>query len=142
VGEMSACVEVAQPSGGRRPLDRLAAGLLLVLMGVGSLVLWLGLPAGVLWALSKVTESSTQHFVLAVVAVPAAMAIFAPALLWLNRLYLRLIGALRPEEDDEDRGWRLGGPLEIFLFASMAIAIGALLAWIFFLGERPPYTVW
>ena len=53
-------------------------------MGVGSLVLWIGLPIGVLWALSKVTESSTQHFVLALIAVPAAMVLFAPALLWLN----------------------------------------------------------
>jgi hypothetical protein len=111
-------------------------------MGVGSVVLWLGIPIGVLWALSRVTESSTHHFVLAVIAVPAAMALFAPVLFWLNRLYLRRIGVLRPEDDDEDRPSRHGGPLELFLYASMAIAFAALLAWIFFLGERPPYTVW
>jgi len=111
-------------------------------MGVGSLVLWIGLPAGVLWALSMLTESSTQHFLLALIAVPAAMVLFAPALFWLNALYLLVIGALRPEEDDEDRRWRLGGPLELFLYASMAMALAALLAWIFFFGERPPYTVW
>jgi hypothetical protein len=139
---MSARVEITRPRAGGHLVDRLAAGLLLLLMGAGCLVLWLGLPVGVLWALSKVTESSTHHFVAAVVAVPAAMVLFAPALFWLNRLYLRLIGALRPEEDDEDRGWRLGGPLELFLLASMAVALAALLAWIFFLGERPPYTVW
>jgi len=139
---MSARVEMAKPGAGRRPLDRLAAGFLLALMGVGSLVLWIGLPVGVLWALSRVTESSTQHFVGALIAVPAAMALFAPALFWLNGLYLRVIGAVRPEEDDEDRRWRLGGPLELFLYASMAIALAALLAWIFFFGERPPYTVW
>jgi hypothetical protein len=132
----------AGPGAGRRYLDRLAAGFLLALMGVGCLVLWIGLPAGVLWALSRVTESSTYHFVAAVIAVPAAMILFAPALFWLNRLYLRVIGALRAEEDDEDRPWRLGGPLELFLVASLAIALAALLAWIFFLGERPPYTVW
>jgi hypothetical protein len=112
-------------------------------MGIGSLVLWIGLPAGVLWALSQVTESSTQHFVGALIAVPAAMVLFAPALFWLNGLYLRVIGALRAEEDDEERRWRLGGPLELFLYASMAIALAALFAWIFFLGERPPYfSVW
>jgi len=70
-----------QPGTGRRPLDRLAAGFLLLLMGVGSLVLWIGLPGGVLWALSRLTESSTQHFLLALIAVPAAMVLFAPALL-------------------------------------------------------------
>ncbi|MEK6272634.1 MAG: hypothetical protein AABM42_08310 [Actinomycetota bacterium] len=133
----------ARPGAGRRPLDRLAAGFLLALMGVGSLVLWIGLPAGVLWALSRVTDSSTQHFVLALIAVPAAMILFAPALFWLNGLYLRVIGALPAEEDDEDRRWRLGGPLELFLFASLAMALAGLLAWIFFFfGERPPYTVW
>jgi hypothetical protein len=133
----------AQPGAGRRPLDRLAAGVLLLMMGVGSLVLWIGLPAGILWALSRLTESSTQHFLLALIAIPAAMVLFAPALFWLNGLYLRVIGALRPEEEDEDRRWRLGGPLEPFLYASMAMALAALLAWIFFLGERPPYfSVW
>jgi hypothetical protein len=110
-------------------------------MGVGSLVLWIGLPVGVLWALSRVTESSTQHFVAALIAVPAAMVLFAPALFWLNGLYLRLIGALRAEEDDEEHRRRLGGPLELFLFASIVIAFMALFAWILFL-ERTPYTVW
>jgi hypothetical protein len=133
----------ARPDTGRRTLDRLAAGFLLLLMGAGSLVLWIGLPAGVLWALSRVTESSTQHFVGALIAVPTAMILFAPALFWLNGLYLRVIGALRAEEDDEERRWRPGGPLELFLYASMAIALAALFAWILFLGERPPYfTVW
>jgi hypothetical protein len=127
---------------GRCSRNRLAAGFLLLLMGVGSLVLWVGVPAGVLWALSKVTESSTEHFVAAVIAVPAAMVLFAPVLFWLNGLYLTMTGALRPEEDDEDRPWHLGGPLEPLLIASMAIAFAALLVWIFFLGERPPYTVW
>ncbi len=139
---MSARVEVAHPDPSRRLLDRLAPGFVLVVMGVGSLVLWIGIPVGGLWALSQVTDSSTQHFVLAVIAVPAAMALFAPALFWLNGLYLRLIGALPAEEDDEDRRRGLGGPLVLFLFASMAIALVVLLAWIFFLGERPPYTVW
>ena len=53
-----------------------------------------------------------------------------------------MIGAVGAEEDDEDRPWRPGGPLELFLYASMAMALAALFAWIFFLGERPPYTVW
>ncbi len=133
---------MAQPGRSRRPLDRLAPGFLLLLMGVGCLVLWIGIPVGLLWALSQVTDSSTQHFVLAVVAIPAAMALFAPALFWLNGLYLRLIGALPADEDHEDRRRGLGGPLLLFLYASMAIALVVLLAWIFFLGERPPYTVW
>ena len=134
-------MEIVQPDPGRRPLDQLASGVLLLVMGAGSLMLWIGIPIGVLWALSRVTESSTQHFVLALIGVPAAMVLFAPALLWLNGLYLRVIGALQAQEDEDDR-WRPRGPLELFLYASMAIALAALFAWIFFLGERPPYTVW
>jgi heme/copper-type cytochrome/quinol oxidase subunit 2 len=126
----------------RRARDRLAAGFLLLLIGVGSLMLWIGIPAGALWALSKVTESSTRHFVLGLVAVPAAMLVFAPVLFWLNGLYLRVTGALQPEEDDEDRRWRLRGPLELFLYASPAIALVILFVWIFFLAVAPPYTVW
>jgi len=125
----------------RRARDRLAAGFLLVLMGVGSLVLWIGIPAGVLWALSKVTESSAEHFVLALIAIPAAMILFAPALFWLNGLYLRVIGALA-EEDEEERGGRLRGPLELFLYASMVIALAVLVVWVFFLAKTPPFTVW
>jgi len=136
-------MEMAPPGAGRRPLDRLTAGLLLALMGLGSLVLWIGLPAGVLWALSRVTESSTHHFVAAVIAVPTAMLLFAPVLLWLNGLYLRVTGALRAEEEDEDQRRRVGGPLELILYASMGMALAALLAWIFlFFGDRPPYTAW
>jgi hypothetical protein len=127
---------------GRHRGGRSTRVLLLVLMGVGSLVLWIGIPVGILWVLSRLTESSTQHFVLAIVAIPAAMVLFAAVLSWLNGLYLRVIGALGPEDGDEDRRRRLSGPLELFLYASMAIAVAVLFAWILFLGERPPYTVW
>jgi hypothetical protein len=111
-------------------------------MGAGSLVLWVGIPAAGLWALSKVTESSIQHFLLGLIALPAAMVLFAPALFWLNDLYLRVTGTLRPEDEDEDRPWRLRGPLELFLYASPAIAFVTLFVWIFFVAENPPYTVW
>ena len=105
-------------------------------------MLWIGIPVGGLWALSRVTESCNQHFVLALIAVPAAMALFAPALFWLNGLYLRVIGALRPE-DDEDRRWRVRRaagalPLRIgWRSPSRRCSSG-----LFFFGERPPDTVW
>ena len=43
-----------------RTRDRFVAGFLLILLVIGSLVLWIGIPVATLWALSKVTESSAQ----------------------------------------------------------------------------------
>jgi MFS family permease len=124
-----------------RARDRLAAGFLLLLLAAGSLILWLGIPVAGLWLLSKLTDSWNGHFLLSVVLIPLAMAFFAPILFWLNGLYLRVIGVLRPG-DDEDRRWRLSGPLELFLYAGMLIALVALFAWFFFLAKNPPEIVW
>jgi hypothetical protein len=127
------------PSSGRAA-DRLAAAFLMLLMGVGSLMLWLGIPVAGLWFFSKVTDSWNGHFLLSTTLIPVAMALFAPVLFWLNGLYLRVIGVLRPGEDEEDRRWRAHGPLELFLFAGMVIAVVALFGWFFFLARNP--LVW
>jgi hypothetical protein len=128
------------PSG--RTRDRLAAGFLMLLMGIGSVVLWLGIPVALLWFFSKVTDSWNGHFLLSLTLIPVAMALFAPVLFWLNGLYLRVIGVLRPDEDEEDRRWRARGPLELFLYFGMLIALVALFGWFFFLAQNPPEIVW
>ena len=69
------------------------------------------------------------------------MALFAPALFWLNGLYLRVTGVLRPE-DDEDSERRLRGPLEIFLYAGMLMAVVALCVWFFVYAHNPPEIIW
>ena len=125
-----------------RARDRLAAGFLLLMLAAGSLVLWIGIPVACLWLFSKVTDSWNGHFLLSVVLIPLAMAFFAPTLFWLNGLYLRVIGVLRPGEDDEDRRWSLSGPLELFLYLGMLIALVALFAWFFFLARNPHEIVW
>jgi uncharacterized membrane protein YdfJ with MMPL/SSD domain len=122
--------------------DRLAAGFLIALMGVGSLVLWLGIPVAGLWFFSKVTDSWNGHFLLSLTLIPAAMALFAPVLFWLNALYLRVIGVLREDEEDEERRWSGYGPLELFLYLGMVIALVALFGWFFFLAKNPPEIVW
>jgi membrane protease YdiL (CAAX protease family) len=130
----------------RRPLahilDRAAAAFLLVMLAVGTLVLWIGIPAGILWALSKLTESSTNHFLLALLLVPTAMILFAIVLAWINALYLRVIGAVPSEEDEEDGRWRWRGPLGLFLSVSMVVALVALIVWMLFIADHPTLTVW
>jgi hypothetical protein len=125
-----------------RARDRLAAGFLLLLMGTGSLVLWIGIPLAGLWFFSKVTDSWNGHFLLSLTLIPVAMALFAPVLFWLNGLYLRVIGVLRAEEPDEERRWQTHGPLEVFLYLGMVIALVALFGWFFFLAKNPPEIVW
>jgi uncharacterized membrane protein YdfJ with MMPL/SSD domain len=139
---LSATSEAMSVSPSGRARDRLAAGFLMLLMGVGSVVLWLGIPVAGLWFFSKVTDSWNGHFLLSLTLIPAAMALFAPVLFWLNGLYLRVIGVLRPGEDEEDRRWRAHGPLELFLYAGMLIALVALFGWFFFLAQNPPEIVW
>jgi len=123
-----------------RARDRLAAGFLLLLMGAGSLVLWIGIPLAGLWFFSKVTDSWNGHFLLSLTLIPVAMALFAPVLFWLNGLYLRVIGVLG--EDDEERRRHTRGPLEVFLYLGIVIALVALFGWFFFLAKNPPEIVW
>ena len=119
--------------------DRLVALFLLGVMAAGCLMLWIGIPVGVLWGLSKLTDSFSAHFVLGLLGVPAAMALFSPALFWVNGLYLRVTGALDPQDEDARQ---LHGPLELFLYISMAIAVVALFVWFFAFASNPPEVVW
>jgi hypothetical protein len=125
-----------------RALDRLASMFLLVLLAAGSLVLWIGIPYGLLWFFSRVTDSWNGHFLMSLVLIPVAMALFAPALFWLNGLYLRVTGVLRPDEEDDDAGRRIRGPLELFLYMGMVAALIALTVWFFFYANNPPEVVW
>jgi hypothetical protein len=115
---------------------------LLVLLGAGSLVLWIGIPYGLLWFFSRVTESWNGHFLMSLVLIPLAMALFAPALFWLNGLYLRVTGVLSPEDDEEDSDRRLRGPLELFLYFGMILAVVALCVWFFGYAKNPPEVIW
>jgi len=120
-----------------RALDRLAAAFLLLLLAVGSLVLWIGIPVAGLWGFSKVTDSTTAHFLLSLFLIPLAMALFAPGLFWLNGLYLRVTGVIGQEDEEEDRERRIRGPLELFLLAGLVVALVAFFGWFLFLANYP-----
>ncbi len=123
-------------------MDRLASIFVLVILGAATLCFWIGIPLGGLWFLSKVTDSWNGHFLLSLVLIPAAMAAFSPVLFWLNALYLRVTGALPPPDDQGGRAWRLGGPLETFLYLGLAVAVVALFVWFFFFAKYPPEVIW
>jgi hypothetical protein len=79
---------------------------------------------------------------MSVLLIPIAMAVFAPALFWLNGLYLRVTGVLRPEDAEDDHDRSLRGPLEIFLYAGMIMAVVALCVWFFGYAHNPPEIIW
>jgi hypothetical protein len=128
-------------------VDRAVSAFLLLLMAVGSLLLWIGVPAGWLWVAGKITEDTTAHFLVSALGAPIAIIAWARVLFWLNRLYLRVNhgpSAVEPDpdeaEDDPPRWVR--GPLEPLLVGSLCIALAAMLAWFFVLAESPNAAPW
>ena len=125
--------------------DRMAAAFLWILMTVGSLAMWVGVPAGWLWVAGKITADQTQHITLSVIGVPLAIIIWARGLFWLNRLHMRItMPRLMREieeapEDEEPRVIR--GPLEPLLVGSLVVALVAMCVWFFFFAERPGPTL-
>ncbi|HEV2982174.1 MAG TPA: hypothetical protein VGX51_12130 [Solirubrobacteraceae bacterium] len=120
-------------------------------MALGCLALWTVVPAGVLWLVSRTTQSShslTAGVVLAVaLGVPAAMVLGAQALVRLESVYVRVTGA-----DARTRlvhGWRrslseLGvvrpaSVLEKMMGASVLLSLVAFATWFFaFAGASLP----
>jgi ABC-type dipeptide/oligopeptide/nickel transport system permease component len=130
---------MASPSprlAGRTPRPRIAAALVLMVL-LAAFAFWIGgLPVLILWGLSKVTRTSAHHFVLGLIAVPAAMAWFGLLLIRLNGIYLRLAGDRPPE--GRAAGGRAGGPLEALLVPCLVLAVVALVVWFFVLAHGPP----
>ncbi len=139
---MAAGAEAIERSRTARVANRVAAGFLLALMALGSFVLWLGVPAGCLYASSKVAGSSAEHYLLDLPMTIAAMIAWGALLVWLNALYLRVTGviaryAAEDEEFGTDPGRRLlRGPLEPLLIGSLVIALIAISVWFLFLAHN------
>ncbi len=131
----------ATPRRARGAVNRLAGLFLIAVLAVGCLTLWIGIPLGTLWLLGQLVDSSASHFLLGLLCVPTAMALFSPALFWVNGLYLRVVGGSWIEEDGEERR-PPRGPLEPMLIASLVVAIVLLFVWFFAFAKYPPEVVW
>ena len=124
-----------------RARDRIAAAFLLCLMTVGSLFLWVGVPAGSLYLSSKLVDSLAMHFVVSLPVTMAAMIAWGYGLFWLNALYLRVTGFFDEPEDPDEPPRRIRGPLEAILVGSLVIAIAALFVWFFGFAKNPSMQV-
>lgn len=138
-------VEAVDTRGTLSTGDRMVAAFLWLLMALGSLAMWVGVPAAWLWIAGKITSDQAQHITLSVIGVPLAIIIWARGLFWLNRLYMRVtMPRLMREleetpEDEEPRVIR--GPLEPLLVGSLVVALVVMAVWFFIFAERPPSTL-
>lgn len=124
--------------------ERIAGAFVLAVMALACVGWWIGVPVLTLWGLGEATDDGPTHFVGGLIGVPAAMALTAPILIWLNALYLRVTGALARAQADDQSGWqrRLRGPLEPIMFVSLGFAIVALTIWFFVYAENPSPSFW
>jgi hypothetical protein len=127
-----------------------AAILLVVLMALGSVVMWLGVPLGLIYLASKLADTpnpSMGPYLVVLIGLPIGMALVGKGLGALNRAHIRLTGT---EVDDYRPGWtrsmrgerqveRRGGVLDRVMIVSVAVAALAFAVWFFgFAGSSLP----
>jgi hypothetical protein len=122
---------------------RLAGVLLILLMAVGSILLWLGIPVGLVYLASQLSTSSQPSlglYAALAVAIPGLMILTARGLGRLDAVYARLTGA---ERDTRYRGaWtrsvrgergstRKRTVLDTVMVVSVSLALVVFAIWFF-----------
>jgi hypothetical protein len=139
---------------GRPPLWRTIvtkpiALLLVLLMAVGSVVLWIGIPVGWIWVASRTVNTSQPTlgpYLLVLFAVPITMWIWGKLLFRMNGVYSRLTGRTYEVRTQlpwhkSMRGERTSGRpttvLDIVMIVSVSIALTAFGVWFFLFAGSP-----
>jgi hypothetical protein len=120
------------------------------LMAVGSVVMWLGVPLGLVYVASRLDDTPNPTlgpYLLVILGLPVGMAVVGKGLGALNRAHVRLTGA---ETDEYRPGWtrsmrgerrvdRRNGVLDKVMIVSVAVAGIAFAVWFFgFAGSSVP----
>jgi hypothetical protein len=130
---------------------RLLAVLLIALMAIGSILLWLGIPVGWLYLVSRLVKSSQPSmapYVLLIVGIPASMIVVGKALSKLNRVYGEVMGTtstarvrspwMKSMRGERDSG-RQRTVLDVVMVWSVALALLCFGVWFFaFAGSSLP----
>jgi hypothetical protein len=148
---------MASPSTGDRdaatsPGQRLAQGLLIALMAIGSVLLWVGVPVGWLWIGSQV-QAKTQGdgfgpYMIVIAGIAVSIFLLAIALARLNRAYGRIASGGEEEVvrvrmpwhrsmrgEDDSRPPR--SVLDVVMVCSVSVALLVFAVWFFFLAGSP-----
>jgi len=126
--------------------------VLVLLMAVGSIVMWVGLPLGLLWLASALTESSRPSlgpYLLVLLGLPAGMIVVGKALGTLDRMHGRITGRLddgpqraawlQSMRDERGAHRRTRSVLDTVMIVSVALAVVAGAVWFFvFAGSSLP----
>ena len=119
-------------------------------MALGSVVMWLGVPLGLVYLASKLADTPNPTmgpYLLVIVGLPVGMAVVGKGLGALNRAHVRLTGA---ETDEYRPGWtrsmrgerrvdRRNGVLDKVMVVSVALAGVVFAIWFFcFAGSSLP----
>jgi hypothetical protein len=125
--------------------------VLVLLMAVGSVIMWIGVPLGLIYIASQLASSSNPTagpYVLVLVGLPVGMALVGKCLGILDRAHARLTGRvdttrrpatwMRSMRAERVSTRRVGG-LDRVMIASVALAILAFAVWFFgFAGSSLP----
>jgi hypothetical protein len=128
--------------------DRVAAAFLAVVIVLGSALLWIGVPAGGLWLVGRVTSDALTAVLIALIAIPLAMVLVGWALYEANARYEELRGgadrrrsppAWRTSLGEERASTRrrAGGRrlIDVSMTVSAVAAMLVLTIWFFFFAE-------
>lgn len=133
----------------RSPWSPVAIALV-ALMAMGSVVMWIGVPLGLVYLASKLADTpkpSMGPYLVVIFGLPIGMAVVGKGLGMLNRAHIRLTGA---EVDEYRPGWtrsmraerqvdRRGGVLDKVMILSVAVAAVIFAVWFFgFAGSSLP----
>jgi hypothetical protein len=130
-----------------------AAILLVLLMAAGSIVMWLGVPLGLIYLASRLAdtpEPSIGPYLVVLLGLPIGMAVVGKLLGYLDRAHQRLtrsgdegprratwLKSMRAERDSNRRG----GILDKVMIVSVAFALVVFGIWFFgFAGSSLPGT--
>jgi hypothetical protein len=129
----------------------LIAALLIALMAIGSVLLWLGIPVGWLYLVSRLVRSSQPSmgpYVLVLVGIPVSMIVVTKVLSRLDRLYGAVMGVeragrvrtswMRSVRGERGSG-RRGTVLDVVMVWSVGLALLCFAVWFFaFAGSSLP----
>lgn len=121
--------------------------MLIVLMAIGSVLMWLGAPVFWLWLASQVAESSQPSlgiYLLVLVGIILSMVVFGKVLGWLNRAHQALTGQLPKRREQtvwlksmraDATATREHGILGLVMAWSVSTALVLFGIWFFFFAE-------
>ena len=143
--------QTERPSFARTLVTRPIAVVLVLLMAIGSVVLWIGIPVGWVWVASRTVKSSQPSlgpYLLVLFATPISMWIWGKLLFRLNDVYSRLTGQTHEVRTQlpwhkSMRGERANNRpttvLDLVMIVSVSLALTAFGVWFFlFAGSSIP----